>query len=196
MTDMPDDLKREVQEALDDATPEAIEWHMVRHPETPWGKAQGETRYVVWTDSSLGGDCDRCSWEDSPEGLRELMGAPGKCTCGQLGEPAVDTVWGGALKDLAAEEYAYSPKGAGLFDFKVSTQGESCWLRDRWLSKWYKPGEWPTSEEYTDDEVREANLVELEFARRWAADRVQRSAWVANTMSAIEAMKKAQGDNA
>jgi hypothetical protein len=194
VTDVPDELKHEIQEALDDATPEAIEWHMVRQPGVPWGKARGETRYVVWTDSSLTGDCERCLWDGHPEPIREFVEVPDKCTCGQLGEPAVDEVWGGALKDLAAGEHPYWPKGARIADFKVSTQGESCWLQDRWLCKWHKPGEWPASEEYTEDEVRKANLVELEFAKKWAADRIQRNAWISNTMGAIEAMKKAKGD--
>jgi hypothetical protein len=194
---MPDELKHEIQEALDDATPEAIEWHMVRHPETPWGKAQGETRYVVWSDSGLaGGICHRCTWEDTPPIFRESVGTPGECTCGQLGEPAVDEAWSATLEGLADQEsVCYRPKpGWRLDEFENHPQGEVCWLQDRWLWKWYKPGEWPTSEEYTDAEVRAANLAELKRAQEWVAGRPQRKVWLANVMAARDAMNKAAAD--
>jgi hypothetical protein len=194
MTDMPDELKHEIQEALDEATPEAIEWHMVRHPETPWGKAQGKTRYVVHIDSSLTGDCEYCRYEDKPKAYREWITDATECTCGQLGEPAVDEAWADSLEGLADEEVRYWAKDARIADPTITTQGQVYWLQDRWLRKWHKPGEWPTSEDYTEAEVREANLVELEFARKWAADRPQRSARTANVMGAIKAMKKAAGE--
>jgi hypothetical protein len=187
---MPPELKHEVKEALDEATPEAIEWHMVRHPDVPWSKTRGETRYVVWADSSLGGSCARCILEYKPKAIQDFLDRPDECTCGQLGEPAVDEAWGGALKDLAAEEYVYWPKEGGGVDYKIGTQGEFCWLRDRWLCKWHKPGEWPTSEEYTEAEVRAANLSELKFARKWAADLPQRKTWTANVIRVRDAMNK------
>lgn len=195
MTDIPKELAYEVREALEDATPEAIEWHMVRHPDVPWGRARGNGRYVVYVDSSLTGDCPQCTWRESKM-LQATGEEPKECTCGQLGEAAVDTDYGDHIADLADAEYAFWPKGTSILRDApvVGTQAQYCWLRDTWLFDWHKPGEWPTSEEYTADDVREANLIELRLAREWAADRPGRKAWIDQTMSAIEDAKKTKGD--
>lgn len=195
MTDIPDELKYEMKEALEDATPEAIEWHMLRQPGVPWGKAQGKERYVVYTDISLTGNCPHCLWHE--KNAIRVGEEPEKCTCGQLGgiDLDLDLDYGDHIAGLADTEHSFWPKGTSILrdDPVDGTQAQFCWLRDSWLFENYGPGKWPATEDYTEKDVREANLIELRLAKEWAAARPGRKAWIDQTMSAIEDAKKTKG---